>query len=43
MALHEVGRRASRVELGNEYTFSARLGGACRYPIDLVRPFHALD
>ncbi|WP_344948418.1 hypothetical protein [Sphaerisporangium flaviroseum] len=42
MAFHEVGRRATRAELGNELSFSARLGGVRRRPIDLVRPFHAL-
>lgn len=43
MAFHEVGRRAIRAELGNEQSFSARLGVLRRHPIDLVRPFHALD
>ncbi|MEU5884447.1 MULTISPECIES: hypothetical protein [Thermomonosporaceae] len=42
MAFHEVGRRAIRAELGNEQSFSARLGGVRRHPIDLVRPFHAI-
>ncbi|MEV5826410.1 hypothetical protein AB0L25_12610 [Spirillospora sp. NPDC052242] len=42
MAFHEVGRRASRAELGNEQSCPARLGGVRRHPIDLVRPFHAL-
>lgn len=41
MDFHEVGRRASRAELGNEHSFSARLGGVRRHPIDLVRPSHA--
>jgi hypothetical protein len=43
MGFHEVGRRAIRAELGNEQSFSARLGGVRRFPINLVRPFHALD
>jgi hypothetical protein len=43
MAFHEVERRASRAELGNERFRPARLGGVRRHPIDLVRPFHACD
>ena len=43
MSFHEVGRRAIRAELGNEHSFSARLGVLRRHPIDLVRPSHALD
>ncbi|WP_268920430.1 hypothetical protein [Actinomadura soli] len=43
MDLHEVGRRASRAELGNEQSCPARLGGVRRHPIYLVRPSHALD
>ncbi|MCR3742347.1 hypothetical protein BS35_004912 [Actinomadura glauciflava] len=43
MVIHEVGRRASRAELGNAQTCPARLGGVRLHPIDLVRPSHALD
>ena len=43
MSLHEVGRRASRVEPGNEQSCSARLGVSCRRPVDLVRAFHAIN
>jgi hypothetical protein len=43
MAFYEVERRAIRAELGNEQSFSARLGGVRRLSIHFVRPFHALD
>jgi hypothetical protein len=42
MSLHEVGRRASRVEPGSEQSCSARLGVLCRRPADLVRLSHAI-
>lgn len=42
MALHEVGRRAIRAELGNEQSFSARLGGVLSHPVNLMRSTHAL-